>query len=36
MAVRLFLYDGLASVTFERVAASAGVSRTTLHKWWPS
>ncbi|MFE9248986.1 TetR-like C-terminal domain-containing protein [Streptomyces sp. NPDC007088] len=32
----LLLGDGLAALTFERVARESGVSRTTLHKWWPS
>jgi AcrR family transcriptional regulator len=31
------LYDqGLAGVTFEKVAARAGTSKMTLYKWWPS
>ncbi|MEW1772088.1 TetR/AcrR family transcriptional regulator C-terminal ligand-binding domain-containing protein [Streptomyces sp. NPDC086777] len=32
----LLLRDGLAAFTFERVAQEAGVSKTTLHKWWSS
>ncbi|MFJ8494588.1 TetR/AcrR family transcriptional regulator C-terminal ligand-binding domain-containing protein [Streptomyces sp. NPDC094038] len=32
----LLLRDGMAAFTFERVAQEAGVSKTTLHKWWPS
>jgi AcrR family transcriptional regulator len=28
--------EGSAGLTFERVARDAGVSKTTLHKWWPS
>jgi AcrR family transcriptional regulator len=32
----LLFTEGMATVTFERVAASAGVSKTTLYKWWPS
>lgn len=32
----LLLTEGLAAVTFERVARESGVSRTTLSKWWPS
>lgn len=32
----LMLSEGLADLTFERVARLAGVSRTTLYKWWPS
>lgn len=35
-AGRLLLAEGMPAVTFERVAAEAGASRTTLHKWWPS
>ncbi|WP_224392467.1 TetR/AcrR family transcriptional regulator [Pseudonocardia sp. ICBG1293] len=35
-AGRLLLAEGLGGMTFERVAADAGASRTTLHKWWPS
>ena len=27
---------GLPAVTFEKVAARAGVSKMTLYKWWPS
>ena len=27
---------GLSGVTFEKVAARAGVSKMTLYKWWPS
>jgi AcrR family transcriptional regulator len=31
------LFDGgLAEVTFERVAARSGASKTTIYKWWPS
>lgn len=33
---RIVLAEGIADLTFERVARLAGVSRTTLHKWWPS
>ncbi|MCO1574729.1 TetR/AcrR family transcriptional regulator C-terminal ligand-binding domain-containing protein [Crossiella sp. SN42] len=32
----LLLAEGMAELTFERVAKLAGVSKTTLHKWWPS
>lgn len=32
---RLLLADGMAAVTFERVATEAVASRTTLYKWWP-
>ncbi|OZM76738.1 TetR/AcrR family transcriptional regulator [Pseudonocardia sp. MH-G8] len=33
---RLLFADGLAAITFERVAAESGASKTTLYKWWPS
>jgi AcrR family transcriptional regulator len=32
----LLLTEGSANLTFERVARLAGVSKTTLYKWWPS
>jgi len=32
----LLLGEGSADLTFERVAREAGVSKTTLYKWWPS
>lgn len=32
----LLLTEGSADLTFERVARVAGVSKTTLYKWWPS
>jgi len=32
----LLLAEGSAELTFERVARLAGVSKTTLYKWWPS
>lgn len=32
----LLLTEGSAHLTFERVARLAGVSKTTLYKWWPS
>jgi AcrR family transcriptional regulator len=32
----LLLSEGSADLTFERVARLAGVSKTTLYKWWPS
>lgn len=32
----LLLAEGIADLTFERVARAAGVSKTTLYKWWPS
>ncbi|MEV4799141.1 TetR/AcrR family transcriptional regulator C-terminal ligand-binding domain-containing protein [Nonomuraea sp. NPDC049421] len=35
-AGRILLRDGMQAVTFERVAAEAGSSKTTLYKWWPS
>jgi AcrR family transcriptional regulator len=35
-AARLLFEHGMAEVTHQRVAEAAGVSRTTLHKWWPS
>lgn len=35
-AARLLLTDGMAAVTFERVASEAGSSKMTLYKWWPS
>ena len=35
-AGRILLRDGMPAVTFERVAAEAGCSKTTLYKWWPS
>jgi AcrR family transcriptional regulator len=35
-AAELLLSEGLTRVTFEKVAARAGVSKMTLYKWWPS
>ncbi|EGD42151.1 transcriptional regulator [Nocardioidaceae bacterium Broad-1] len=32
----LLLTEGIADLTFDRVARLAGVSKTTLYKWWPS
>ncbi|MEV4561677.1 TetR/AcrR family transcriptional regulator [Kitasatospora sp. NPDC049285] len=32
----LLLEQGMGGFTFEAVAERAGVSKTTLHKWWPS
>jgi AcrR family transcriptional regulator len=32
----LLFADGIRAVTFEKVAARAGVSKMTLYKWWPS
>jgi AcrR family transcriptional regulator len=32
----LLLRQGLTDLTFERVARAAGVSKTTIYKWWPS
>lgn len=35
-AGRVLLRDGIQAVTFDRIAAEAGSSKTTLYKWWPS
>jgi AcrR family transcriptional regulator len=35
-AAGLLFNEGIAAVTFERVAAAAGSSKMTLYKWWPS
>ncbi|MFC8732917.1 TetR-like C-terminal domain-containing protein [Luteimicrobium sp. NPDC057192] len=35
-AAALLFDDGMAAVTFERVSAASGASKTTLYKWWPS
>ena len=35
-AAEILLGEGMAGFTIERVAARAGVSKTTLYKWWPS
>ncbi len=35
-AAALLFEGGLGAVTFEKVAARAGVSKMTLYKWWPS
>ncbi len=35
-AGRLLLEEGMAAVTFGRVADEAGSSKMTLYKWWPS
>ncbi|WBP84587.1 TetR/AcrR family transcriptional regulator [Kitasatospora cathayae] len=32
----LLLNEGMASFTIERVAATAGVSKMSIYKWWPS
>lgn len=32
----VLLTEGIADLTFERAARLAGVSKTTLYKWWPS
>jgi AcrR family transcriptional regulator len=32
----LVLTEGVANLTFDRVAKLARVSKTTLYKWWPS
>lgn len=37
MAASTLLFDeGVRAVTFDRVAALSGSSKTTLYKWWPS
>lgn len=33
---QLLLSDGITAITFDHVARVAGVSKTTLYKWWPS
>src|SRR5690242_15440861 len=35
-AGRILLNEGLAAVTFDRIAKEAGSSKMTLYKWWPS
>ncbi len=35
-AAGVLLAEGIAAVTFERVAQESGASKTTLYKWWPS
>lgn len=36
-ATAALLFDeGMAALSYERVAATAGASKTTLYKWWPS
>ncbi|WP_432937347.1 TetR/AcrR family transcriptional regulator C-terminal ligand-binding domain-containing protein [Kribbella sp. CA-253562] len=35
-AGELLIEAGMAGFTIEKVAARAGASRVTLHKWWPS
>lgn len=35
-ACDLLFEGGISAVTFERVAAAGGPSKTTLYKWWPS
>lgn len=35
-AAHLLYTDGLSAITFERVASTAGASKVTLYKWWPS
>jgi AcrR family transcriptional regulator len=32
----LLTEEGLRAVTFDRVAAKSGASKTTIYKWWPS
>jgi AcrR family transcriptional regulator len=35
-AADLLIEGGLAAMTFESIAAQAGVSKVTIYKWWPS
>ena len=35
-AGQLLLDEGMEKFTVERIAAQSGVSRMTIHKWWPS
>ncbi|GAB7037749.1 TetR/AcrR family transcriptional regulator [Catenuloplanes niger JCM 9533] len=35
-AGQILMRDGLAAVTFDRVAKESGSSKMTLYKWWPS
>jgi AcrR family transcriptional regulator len=35
-AADLLIEGGLAAMTFESIAARAGVSKVTIYKWWPS
>ena len=35
-AYDLLAEDGFSGFTFERVACRAGVSRSTIYRWWPS
>ncbi|GLY30772.1 TetR/AcrR family transcriptional regulator [Kineosporia sp. NBRC 101731] len=35
-AGQLLFGEGIKAVTFDRVAATAGSSKMTLYKWWPS
>lgn len=35
-AAELLFADGITAVTFGRVAAAAGASKTTIYKWWPT
>ena len=35
-AADLLMDGGLAAMTFESIAARAGVSKVTIYKWWPS
>ncbi|WP_159573518.1 TetR/AcrR family transcriptional regulator [Curtobacterium sp. 18060] len=32
----LLAAEGMRAVTFDRVAAKSGASKTTVYKWWPS
>ena len=33
---RLMATQGLSATTYERVAATTGVSKVTIYKWWPT
>ena len=35
-AADLLMEGGLGAMTFESIAARAGVSKVTIYKWWPS
>ncbi|MFE4466842.1 TetR-like C-terminal domain-containing protein [Oerskovia sp. NPDC056781] len=36
MTAETLLTDGVAGVTFDKIAAAAPASKATLYKWWPS